>query len=146
MEKSPAYKMISDQILTTSFGEKGDVWEGDWVDGFTNTRTGRHEKLSFILCNPLCFQFRQDPKSLRNGPSAFSRKRDIIYERDGWKCKCCGTEKDLTLDHIIPKFRGGHNGESNLQTLCKRCNNIKGHKVLSIKKLRILVNQGKSNT
>ena len=30
-------------------------------------------------------------------------KREIIYNRDGNKCLNCGTEKNLTLDHIIPK-------------------------------------------
>ena len=55
------------------------------------------------------------------------RKKDRIKKRDGNKCLLCGSTSNLTVDHIIPKHRGGHNGESNLQTLCATCNEDKGH-------------------
>lgn len=32
----------------------------------------------------------------------------------------------MTVDHVIPKCRGGTNDESNLVTACERCNNMKG--------------------
>jgi 5-methylcytosine-specific restriction endonuclease McrA len=59
--------------------------------------------------------------------SAGSRKD--IYERDNYQCQFCGESfpaKDLTLDHIDPKSRGGSNDPRNLATACKRCNNYKG--------------------
>lgn len=34
----------------------------------------------------------------------------------------------FTKDHIIPKSKGGKTHESNLQTMCKRCNTLKGNK------------------
>lgn len=49
-------------------------------------------------------------------------KRRGIYERDGHRCLACGSEKKLTLDHIVPISKGGTNDESNLQTLCEGCN------------------------
>jgi 5-methylcytosine-specific restriction endonuclease McrA len=44
------------------------------------------------------------------------------------KCKKCGTKKNLTIDHIIPLSKGGTNKFSNLQCLCKKCNQKKGKK------------------
>lgn len=41
-------------------------------------------------------------------------------------CRYCHTRKNLTKDHIIPKSRGGKNDVNNYQTLCKKCNTMKG--------------------
>lgn len=38
------------------------------------------------------------------------------------KCAMCGSTKELTIDHIIPRCFGGTNKISNLQCLCRRCN------------------------
>jgi hypothetical protein len=52
-----------------------------------------------------------------------------IFERDGNKCRSCGILTDLTLDHIIPRSIGGTNDESNLQTLCRKCNSAKNNRI-----------------
>ncbi|WP_420869110.1 HNH endonuclease [Citrobacter meridianamericanus] len=49
-----------------------------------------------------------------------------IYERDKFRCKHCGTNEDLTIDHIKPVSRGGDHEDENLQTLCRTCNCRKG--------------------
>lgn len=53
-----------------------------------------------------------------------SRKR--IYSRDKNQCGYCGTKKNLTIDHIIPRSRGGGNTWENLVTCCSNCNTKKG--------------------
>ena len=58
-----------------------------------------------------------------------ARKRHRVYKRDGFRCLKCHTTNDLTLDHIIPKCFGGQANEGNLQTLCQKCNEEKGHEV-----------------
>ena len=52
--------------------------------------------------------------------------RHNIFKRDGHKCQYCGTYKDLTLDHLIPRSKGGKSSWSNLVTACKKCNTEKG--------------------
>lgn len=65
-----------------------------------------------------------------------SKLREQIKQRDNYTCKSCSlstyTERNLLLeiDHIIPLSRGGFTYESNLQTLCWRCNRSKGAKIL----------------
>lgn len=53
-----------------------------------------------------------------------------VYKRDNMKCLCCNKERrrgvSLEIDHILPIAMGGKNTPSNLQTLCKQCNGIKG--------------------
>lgn len=54
--------------------------------------------------------------------------RNRIYKRDGHKCVYCGNGKNLTLDHVVPKSRGGTNEWNNLVTSCFKCNLKKGNK------------------
>lgn len=52
--------------------------------------------------------------------------RHNVYRRDGYKCVYCGSDRNLTLDHMIPKSKGGENNWKNLVTCCGKCNRIKG--------------------
>lgn len=52
--------------------------------------------------------------------------RKEIFARDGWRCVYCGREtRDLTLDHVIPRHRGGEHTWENLVSACKPCNHRK---------------------
>lgn len=58
--------------------------------------------------------------------------RKYVFERDRYQCKSCGQtnlETNLTIDHIIPLARSGQNDISNLQTLCRTCNQQKKHHI-----------------
>ena len=52
--------------------------------------------------------------------------RWAVFRRDGYSCISCGSESDLSVDHIYPVSRGGGNDPDNLQTLCRTCNSRKG--------------------
>jgi len=56
--------------------------------------------------------------------------RTRIYKRDHYQCVYCGSNKDLTLDHVVPKSKGGGNEWTNLVTSCFKCNLKKGSKTL----------------
>ena len=62
----------------------------------------------------------------------FERKslsRKNILLRDHNTCQYCGrvlAPAELTLDHVVPRSRGGHSNWDNLVACCKRCNNRKG--------------------
>ncbi len=52
--------------------------------------------------------------------------RHNIFKRDSFQCQYCGVNQDLTLDHLVPKSKGGKSNWTNLVTACKRCNAKKG--------------------
>ncbi len=53
--------------------------------------------------------------------------RKNILRRDMYKCQYCGrTETSLTIDHIVPKSKGGDDSWENLVAACVKCNNKKG--------------------
>ena len=51
-----------------------------------------------------------------------------IFKRDNFTCMYCPGKKDLTLDHVQPKSRGGKDTWKNLVTACSKCNNKKDNK------------------
>ena len=51
--------------------------------------------------------------------------RQNVFRRDGFACQYCGSTKDLTIDHVIPRARNGKSTWNNLVTACKRCNSRK---------------------
>jgi 5-methylcytosine-specific restriction endonuclease McrA len=55
-------------------------------------------------------------------------KREI-FRRDGFRCQYCGRPSaHLTLDHVIPRYRGGAYAWDNLVSACPQCNRAKGHR------------------
>lgn len=54
--------------------------------------------------------------------------RRNIMKRDRHTCQYCGLKSDLTLDHILPKSRGGADSWENLVTACNKCNVKKGNR------------------
>ena len=57
-------------------------------------------------------------------------KREI-FRRDGYRCQYCGRPSaHLTLDHVIPRYRGGAYTWDNLVSACPQCNRSKGHRTL----------------
>lgn len=63
-------------------------------------------------------------------------RRRAIYDRDEWTCQLCGDPVEdglsfadlwaATLDHIIPRSRGGSDDDNNLQLAHRWCNSVKG--------------------
>ena len=56
--------------------------------------------------------------------------RRRVFKRDGYQCGYCGSKRNLTIDHIIPRSKGGGNSWDNLVTCCSKCNNQKDSKTL----------------
>ena len=52
--------------------------------------------------------------------------RREVFARDGWSCVYCGKQtRELTLDHVMPRHRGGEHTWENLVAACKPCNHRK---------------------
>ncbi len=80
-------------------------------------------------------EFRRIPHQKR----ALSRKNVLL--RDRHTCQFCGqvfSAGELTLDHVIPRSRGGHTDWDNLVACCHACNNLKGDRLPEEAGLRLL--------
>ena len=66
-------------------------------------------------------------------PRTLQRKisRRALFARDGWRCMYCGSNGGrLTLDHVVPRSRGGESVWENVVTSCAPCNMRKGNRLL----------------
>ena len=98
---------------------------------------GNVDERSTVKDIPIFLKVKKPP-SIKKSDSQYVKKRKRIFDRDGNKClKCSFTPEDLpknnksnwlTIDHVVPKSKGGTNLENNLQTLCRKCNFEKGNK------------------
>jgi HNH endonuclease len=69
----------------------------------------------------------QDRLAKRRIPDSL---RAEVLLRDGGQCRRCRRAINLEVDHIVPVSKGGKTEESNLQTLCRRCNRRKWKKLI----------------
>jgi 5-methylcytosine-specific restriction endonuclease McrA len=52
--------------------------------------------------------------------------RRAVFARDDWTCQYCGTRSNLTVDHVIPRSKGGPSSWDNIVASCAPCNRRKG--------------------
>ena len=54
--------------------------------------------------------------------------RREVLRRDNHTCQYCGSNKHLTLDHVMPVSRGGQHKWDNVVTACEKCNQRKSNR------------------
>ena len=64
----------------------------------------------------------------KNGIDTLTKKELIIIQKRDKKCVYCGSDKNLTFDHIIPLNNRGDNSFLNGVMACINCNSSKGNK------------------
>jgi len=82
--------------------------------------------------------------NVRRRREAAGTKRLRIYMRDKFRCQYCGEKKgatDLTLDHIMPRSRGGDNSPINVVTACIKCNSRKSNRTPEEARMPLLTSQ-----
>jgi hypothetical protein len=97
-------------------------------------------------------------------PGFADHRRMSVFLQLGTSCVCCGRQATrilktqhangggihidvyannmlMTIDHILPKSKGGRNNVSNYQILCEKCNITKDSHEVTLEELRILVSE-----
>ncbi len=60
-----------------------------------------------------------------------------MFARDRHRCQYCGSERHLTVDHVVPRSKGGTDTWDNLVTSCAPCNRKKGDRPAHAAGLRL---------
>ena len=55
--------------------------------------------------------------------------RRAVFARDDWTCQYCGARSNLTVDHVIPRSKGGSSSWDNIVASCAPCNRRKGDRL-----------------
>ena len=100
----------------------------------------------------------RSPSFEMNVPSVISLKNYIkpnrnpifsrfnVFLRDKFQCQYCGSNKDLTFDHLIPRSSGGETTWQNIVTACSSCNVKKGGKLLKFSGMKLNQNPYRPST
>ncbi len=109
------------------FGEKAEVLEYDHIE----IRTPR---TTFRAPSVIRLQYR-----IRRPRPRVKLSRREILARDGHTCQYCGHRgSDLTVDHVVPRHRGGQHTWENLVTACRPCNHRKGGRLPDEAHMRLM--------
>lgn len=79
---------------------------------------------STVLIVPSVIRLRRYIRRPRIHPVPFNRRN--VLRRDTFTCQYCGSTQELTLDHVMPRSRGGRHTWDNVVTACRDCNQRKG--------------------
>jgi 5-methylcytosine-specific restriction endonuclease McrA len=64
--------------------------------------------------------------------------RKEVFIRDNYTCQYCGIRtRDLTLDHVVPRSKGGPHTWENLVSACRHCNHRKGGKSVAEARMKL---------
>ena len=63
--------------------------------------------------------------------------RRAVFARDSWTCQYCGSRSNLTVDHVIPRSKGGSSSWENIVASCAPCNRRKGNALLGHSGMRL---------
>ena len=109
------------------FGDKAEVLVYDHME----IRTPRE---TFRAPSVIRLQYR-----IRRPRPRVKLSRREILGRDGHTCQYCGHHgSDLTVDHVVPRHRGGQHTWENLVTACRTCNHRKGGRLPEEARMRLL--------
>lgn len=65
----------------------------------------------------------------------------LVYERDKWTCQYCRkklTSQTATIDHVLPRSKGGRSNFENCVASCEPCNTSKANKLLHNTRFKLL--------
>ena len=77
-----------------------------------------------ILSTPHHYLFNLETLSSSEAKRLWRRK---IKQRWDYECAYCGSDTDLTIDHIVPRSKGGNDFTKNVVCCCHDCNQSKSH-------------------
>jgi 5-methylcytosine-specific restriction endonuclease McrA len=64
--------------------------------------------------------------------------RRAVFARDRHRCQYCGSDRHLTVDHVVPRSKGGLDTWDNVVTSCAPCNRKKADRAPHVAGLRLL--------
>ena len=105
----------------------GYVKDGEWIT-YQVRPCGKRHSLK-LICKK-CVKARELARSQAKANPIIPHLRLWIFRRDSWLCVECGSDEDLTVDHIHPVILGGKTDPDNLRTLCRSCNSSKGSQIV----------------
>ena len=139
LEKCPALVLNADYRPLSYYPLSLWSWQDSVKSAFLNRvtivsnydRIIRSPSFSMKLPSVIALKSYIRPKSNPN----FTRFN--VFLRDNFMCQYCGSKKDLTFDHLLPRSKGGTTNWDNVVTACSGCNVEKGGRLIESSKMQL---------
>jgi 5-methylcytosine-specific restriction endonuclease McrA len=92
----------------------------------------RSERMTWKVPSVMVMRYYVHTKKRKNTFGTVNKRNLLV--RDGFKCQFCGCALSMrsgTIDHVVPRAKGGQHTLTNTVASCKICNNAKGDTWLS---------------
>ena len=122
----PLSVVSSRRALCLMIAEKAEMIEAD--DGVFHSET-------MTLPSPAVVRLNYMVKAPRRRIASVSRR--AVFARDEYRCQYCGAGAD-SIDHVIPRSRGGLDDWENLAAACRTCNSTKRNRTPAEAGMRLL--------
>lgn len=137
------YRMLLEVLLPPGAGFPGPIVDQDQIREFINLRKPNYrdpfrrlrelqgdEGLHSIIQNGARYQWVSPTVGVKRPPRIpiGAQTRDSVVAACGFRCTVCGSpvtvegSKRASIDHRVPRMRGGMNTPENYQALCSTCN------------------------
>lgn len=124
-----------------------------WQDAFTKMFNGRAYAVEYyedeIIRTPndeylkpaviVCTEYNKIP----NRAPIYSKR--MVFSRDSWLCQYCRkhlTNQTATIDHVIPRSKGGRSTFDNTVAACEPCNSRKADRTLQQARMKLIKKPG----
>ena len=105
--------MSARRAICLLIADKADLIEAD--DELVRSAT-------LTLASPAVIRLRYMVRAPRRRVASVSRR--AVFDRDNYRCQYCGRHAD-SIDHVVPRSRGGRDVWDNLAAACRPCNSAK---------------------
>lgn len=78
-------------------------------------------------------------KRIRVAGEEYKSFATSVFNRDGWKCRCCGERKGLTVHHLVKRSQLGSDVFGNVISLCVFCHELVERHELDIEVTDVVV-------
>lgn len=109
----PLSIVSSNRAICLMIAEKAELIEAD---------EGLVHSARLTVPRPAVIRLRYMVKAPRHRMSPVSRR--AVFVRDDFRCQYCGDRAD-SIDHVVPRSRGGRDAWDNLAAACRPCNTRK---------------------
>ncbi len=131
-------KLVSKELIELRITVTKKTWEH--AEKLKGLLAHEHPNLSLgelfgITCQLAVDKWSTYPPSAPKVKNTKSPLHRAIWNRDQGRCRNCGSQHALEVDHIQPKALGGADTPENLCLLCRNCNQRKAIEAFGLKKM-----------